>query len=247
MCIDRIDVSEGTDVNASVVSKNCDTCHYWSFLNYSFKFQPNVCNRCHDLLMSMNLSDIAILNIKGSDYCCIISLVSKNEAMTLIRNCWFDWKNWNIIKHKNLLSRINRDKKIRTIGDVEIEKNKCYRNKTPILLKNVDIEKVLVPNKISFGERRSKYSSGYNDNKVYPLHIMLLKISAYVTCFDVQTKWMSFNRDLSREFGISNSSFSPSSHETHFQKEFCEGNLLFIHPNIIISWVPCVSTNTCNW
>ena len=50
-------------------SKECDICHYWYFLNYSFKFQSNVCNRCHDLLMmSMNLSNIAILNIKGSDY-----------------------------------------------------------------------------------------------------------------------------------------------------------------------------------
>ena len=47
--------------------------------------QLNVCNRCHDLLMmSMNLSDIAILNIKGSDYRCIISLISKNEAIKLI-------------------------------------------------------------------------------------------------------------------------------------------------------------------
>ena len=27
----------------------------------------SVCNRYHDLLMSMNLSDTAILNIKGSD------------------------------------------------------------------------------------------------------------------------------------------------------------------------------------
>ena len=30
-------------------------------------------------MMSLNLSDIAILNIEGSDYCCIISLISKNE------------------------------------------------------------------------------------------------------------------------------------------------------------------------
>ena len=30
----------------------------------------------------MNLSDIAILNIKGSDYCCIISLISKNDRQT---------------------------------------------------------------------------------------------------------------------------------------------------------------------
>ena len=54
--------------------------HYWYFLNKGFKFQQNVCNRCHDLLMmSMNLSDIAILNIKSADYCCIISDVSNFE------------------------------------------------------------------------------------------------------------------------------------------------------------------------
>ena len=41
----------------------------------------------HDLLiMSMSLSDIAILNIKGSDYRCIISLISKNEGKTLMQN-----------------------------------------------------------------------------------------------------------------------------------------------------------------
>ena len=37
-------------------------------------------------MMSMNVSDIAILNIKGSDYCCIISLISKNEAINLFQN-----------------------------------------------------------------------------------------------------------------------------------------------------------------
>ena len=36
--------------------------------------------------MSVNFSDIAILNIKGSDYCCIISLTSKNEAINLLEN-----------------------------------------------------------------------------------------------------------------------------------------------------------------
>ena len=82
---DRIDISEGTDVNKTSASKECDICQYWYFLNCSFKFQPNVCNRCQDLLMmSMNLNDIAILNIKGSDYCCIISLISKTEAMNLM-------------------------------------------------------------------------------------------------------------------------------------------------------------------
>ena len=41
------------------------------------------------LIMSINLRDIAILNIKGSDYRCIISLISKNEAITLLQNANF--------------------------------------------------------------------------------------------------------------------------------------------------------------
>ena len=50
-------------------------------------FQPNVCNRCHDLLtMSINFSDIAILNNIGSDYYCIISRISKSEAINLMQN-----------------------------------------------------------------------------------------------------------------------------------------------------------------
>ena len=58
-----IEVSEEINVNKTSASKACDTCHYCYFLYYSFKFQPNVCNRCHDLLMmSMNLCDIATLN-----------------------------------------------------------------------------------------------------------------------------------------------------------------------------------------
>ena len=83
---DRIDVSEGTDFNKTIASKECDVRHYLYFLNFSFKFQPNVCNRCHDLSMFVNLSDIAILNIKGSDYRCIISLISKNEAINSMQN-----------------------------------------------------------------------------------------------------------------------------------------------------------------
>ena len=34
----------------------------------------------------MNLSDIAILNIKGSAYGSIISLIRKNEAINLMQN-----------------------------------------------------------------------------------------------------------------------------------------------------------------
>ena len=35
---DKTDVSEGIDVNKTSASKDCDVCHYWYFLNYSFCF-----------------------------------------------------------------------------------------------------------------------------------------------------------------------------------------------------------------
>ena len=81
---DRIDVSERIGVNKTSESKECDLCCYWYFLNKGFKFRPNVCNGCHDLLMmSVSLIDIPILNIKNPGYCCIIS---KSEVINLIQN-----------------------------------------------------------------------------------------------------------------------------------------------------------------
>ena len=87
LCFDRIEVSGGINVNKTSESKKCNICHYWYFLDKSFKFQPNVCNGYHDLLMMyMNLNDTAILNNKGSNYHCIISEISKSEAIILIKN-----------------------------------------------------------------------------------------------------------------------------------------------------------------
>ena len=84
---ERINVSEEIDVNKRSPSKECDICLHWYFLSKRFKFQPYVCNKCHDLLMmSMNLSNIVILNIKGSNYHCTISGISKREAIKLLRN-----------------------------------------------------------------------------------------------------------------------------------------------------------------
>ena len=36
--------------------------------------------------MSVNLSNIVVLNTRGSDYCCIINAISKNEIIHLMRN-----------------------------------------------------------------------------------------------------------------------------------------------------------------
>ena len=58
-----------------------------------------LCSRCHDLLMmSMNLSDVAIFKIKNNHYCCIIIGTSKSEAIKLLQNIDLAERMWNIIK-----------------------------------------------------------------------------------------------------------------------------------------------------
>ena len=84
---DRIHVSKGINANKTSESKENNICHYLYFLNKGFRFQPNVWSKCHDfLMMSMNLSDIAILNIKSASYCCIISGISRSKAINLMQN-----------------------------------------------------------------------------------------------------------------------------------------------------------------
>ena len=72
------------------------------------------------------------------------------------------------------------------LGDIEIEKNKFYRHKSLVPLRDVDTEKVLVSNKIYFGEKSYHYFIGYlyNDHKVKPLYIMFSKTSTYVKSYD---------------------------------------------------------------
>ena len=130
---DRIDVSEGIGVNKKSASKECDVCYHWYFLNHSFKFQPNVCNMCHYLLiMSMNLSDIAILNIKGSDYWCIIDLISKNETINVKLNANLIEKSRTLWNVKNLFSYIKMAKEILTFGNIETDNNKFNYHKNRI-------------------------------------------------------------------------------------------------------------------
>ena len=80
---DKIDISEEVDFNQASKSKKSDIFHYWYFLDKEYKFQPDVCNECHNvLMMSMNASNVAFLNIHGADYrYIIIRRISKNEVI----------------------------------------------------------------------------------------------------------------------------------------------------------------------
>ena len=62
-------------------------CHYWFFKDLGFKFEPLVCNKCHDVLMTAyELKNIAILNVKGVDCRCILWGISKDEAVNRFNN-----------------------------------------------------------------------------------------------------------------------------------------------------------------
>ena len=43
---DRIDISEGIDVDNTNASHECNICHYWCFKDIGFKYEPDPCNGC---------------------------------------------------------------------------------------------------------------------------------------------------------------------------------------------------------
>ena len=48
---ERSDISERSNTNKTSASKECLFFHYWYFENIGYKFESNVCNKCHDVLM----------------------------------------------------------------------------------------------------------------------------------------------------------------------------------------------------
>ena len=84
---DSIDISEGIDISKTNASKECDICHYWYFLDRGFRYEPYLCNRCHELKQkSMNFNDVAIVSIKGSGCSSHFWYISKDNAIDIMKN-----------------------------------------------------------------------------------------------------------------------------------------------------------------
>ena len=61
---DRINMSEGVDVNKFNGLCECIICHYWYFLEINFRFQAKLCDGYHDLLQkATSFNDVAIVSI----------------------------------------------------------------------------------------------------------------------------------------------------------------------------------------
>ena len=82
---DRIDISEGIDVNKANLSRQCDICHYWYFKNIGFKYETYLCNGYHNLMQkAMSFNDIAVVYVKRSAYRIYFWYVSKDDAINIM-------------------------------------------------------------------------------------------------------------------------------------------------------------------
>ena len=83
---ERIDCSEFIDFGKGENSIKCMICNYYYFKD-GFKYQPYVCNWCHNLFMTVqSLSDFFILNIKKVHYRVYISGADKKAAVFILKN-----------------------------------------------------------------------------------------------------------------------------------------------------------------
>ena len=82
---DKIDISEGTDLNKTNKSKECMFCHYWYYLNKNFSYGPFTCDGCYNIVQkSIDFKDIAIIYVKKTAYRVYFKDVTKHKANTLI-------------------------------------------------------------------------------------------------------------------------------------------------------------------
>ena len=84
---ERIDISEGIDVNKSNKSKECMLCHHWYFLEKNFSYGPYLCDGCYNIMQnSIDSKNIAVVYVKGSAYRIHFWFLSKRKAINLMTN-----------------------------------------------------------------------------------------------------------------------------------------------------------------
>ena len=82
---DRIDICEGTDINKTSLSKECNICHYWYFKDIGFKYENHLCNGCHDLMQKvMSFNNVAIVYVKENACRIHFWYMSKDDAVNIM-------------------------------------------------------------------------------------------------------------------------------------------------------------------
>ena len=82
---DRIDFSEGIDINKTNKSKECILCHYWYLLNKNFTYGPYLRDGCYNIMQKfIDFKNIAIVYVKKSAYRIYFLYMSKRKAKKLM-------------------------------------------------------------------------------------------------------------------------------------------------------------------
>ena len=84
---ERIDISDGIDVDMADKSKKCMLCHYCCFLDKNFSYGLYLCDGCYNIVQKCyKLKSIAIIHVKKSVYRIYFLYMSKREAKKLMTN-----------------------------------------------------------------------------------------------------------------------------------------------------------------
>ena len=81
-------------------------------------------------------------------------------------------------------------------GDKEVDKKEFHSSKQAILLDSVDLNKIVLSNKLKINDATYKYLCGYlNNDVIQPFCVILPQMSGYIKYFDDGRKNISFVTD----------------------------------------------------
>ena len=110
-------INAGIDVNKTSASKECDICHYWFFKDIGFKYEPYLCNGCHDWMQkAMSFNDVTNAYVKESAYRIHFWYTSRDDAISIMNNsnlidkkmlynCFYQYikmNEWNSIEYNSV-------------------------------------------------------------------------------------------------------------------------------------------------
>ena len=85
---DRVDVLEGIYTNKIDGLHECIICRYQYFLKINFRFQPEVCDGCHDMTQQhdMSINDVAVVFIGANKYRIHFWFMTKSKVVDRMKN-----------------------------------------------------------------------------------------------------------------------------------------------------------------
>ena len=85
---DRIDISEGIDVNkCKDTSRKCSLCQYYYSVFKNFNYQRHICDECHDIsIKAISMQNKAIIYHDGHAYRVNFAFMSRNGGFSLMKN-----------------------------------------------------------------------------------------------------------------------------------------------------------------